>query len=126
MLDPRNPACKLKLFGMVTFIFACGFATGAFSWSLVQRHPRPQPLILSEEDKPAALDHFYRELELDEQQARAIESILDEFIMQQADIMSRYRTSRSSGHDRIYQILNDDQRKRFKKVLDELNTQRKD
>ena len=79
-------------------------------------------------EKQMAVQHFYRELDLNEDQARAIEAILDEFIMQQADLMDRYRNTRLSGHDRILQILNDDQKKRFKKVLSELQnqTQRKD
>jgi hypothetical protein len=37
--------------------------------------------------------------------------------------MSRYRTSRTSGHDRLYQVLNEEQRKRLKKVLEGLQTQ---
>ena len=124
MLDPRDPVCKVKLLGMVAFIFVCGMVTGAFTWHVTQRRwfP-PKAPVLNAEDKAAALEHFHRELELSEQQAQAIESILDEFIMEQADIMARYRTSRTSGHDRLYQVLNEVQRKRLKKVLDELNTQ---
>ncbi len=124
MLDPRDSTCKVKLFGMVAFIFVCGMVTGAFTWHVAQRRwfP-PKASILHAEDKTAAMDHFNRELELSEQQARAVESILDEFIMEQADLMARYHTSRTSGHERLNQVLNEEQRKRLKKVLDELNTQ---
>ena len=124
MLNPRDSACKVKLFGVVAFIFVCGMATGAFSWHVAQRRwfP-PKAPVLSAEDKTVAMDHFNRELELSEQQARAVESILDEFIMEQADLVARYRTSRTSGHERLNQVLNEEQRKRLKKVLDELNTQ---
>jgi hypothetical protein len=123
MLTTKDPACKFKLLGMVAFIFASGMMTGAFTWHVVGRRLLPpKPPVLSAEDKAAAMDHFARELELTEQQAQAVESILDEFIMEQADILARYRTSRTSGHDRLYQVLNEEQRKRLKKVLDELNT----
>jgi hypothetical protein len=124
MLNPRDSACKVKLFGVVAFIFVCGMATGAFSWHVAQRRwfP-PKAPVLSAEDKTVAMDHFNRELELSEQQARAVESILDEFIMEQADLVARYRTSRTSGHERLNQVLNEEQRKRLKKVLEELNTQ---
>jgi len=124
MLNSRDPGCKAKLFGMVGFIFVSGMVAGAISYRLLENRFFPHlQSSLSAESKSAAMEHFYRELELNEQQARSIESILDEFIMQQADLMSRYQTSRTSGQDRIQQILNDDQRKRWKKVLDELQTQ---
>jgi len=127
MLDPRIAGCKGKLFGMVAVIFISGMIAGAFTTKLVDRYTdRPKSLVLEEGDKEMALQHFYRELELNEAQARALEDVLDEFIMQQADLMAQFKTSRLSGHDRILQILNEDQRKRFKKVLQELNNQRKD
>lgn len=124
MVDPTDRACKAKLFGMVAFIFICGMATGAFTWHVAQRRwfP-PKPPVLSAEGKSVAMDHFNRELELSEQQARAVESILDEFIMEQADLMARFRTSRTSGHQRLNEVLNEEQRTRLKKVLEELNTQ---
>jgi hypothetical protein len=124
MVDPTDRTCKVKLFGMVAFIFVCGMASGAFTWHVAQRRwfP-PKAPVLSAEDKSVAMDHFNRELELSEQQARAVESILDEFIMEQADLMARFRTSRTSGHQRLNEVLNESQRKRLKKVLEELNTQ---
>ena len=124
MLDSKDPACKVKLFSMVAFIFVSGVVTGAFSWEVARRTwfpPKPPALIA--EDKAAAMEHFDREFELSEQQARDLESVLDAFIMEQAELMARYRTSRTSGHERINQILNEEQRKRLKKTLDELNTQ---
>jgi len=122
MPDPTDRACKVKLFSMVAFIFLSGMITGAFTWHVVQPRWFPQKTAaLSADDKAAALEHFHRELELSEQQARAIESILDEFIMEQADLMSRYRTSRTSGHERLNQVLNEEQRKRLKKVMDQMN-----
>ena len=126
MLDSRDPVCKVKLVGMVAFIFLSGVAAGGFGWEVARRtwfRPALPAAILSTEAKIPVLDHFSRELDLTEHQTRAIESILDEFIMEQADIMSRFRTSRASGHDRIYQVLNAEQRKRLRKVLEELNNQ---
>jgi hypothetical protein len=124
MLDPRDSTCKVKLWGMVAFIFVCGMVSGAFGWHVAQRRwfP-PKTPVLSAEEKTVAMDHFNRELALSEQQAQAVESILDEFIMEQADLMARFRTSRTSGHQRLNEVLNEEQRKRLKKVLQELNTQ---
>jgi len=128
MLDPKTAGCRGKLFGMVAFIFASGMLAGAFTMSLVERYYwlRPKPSVLSEAGKAMAVQHFCRELALNESQTKAIENILDEFIMQQADLLARYRSTRLSGHDRILEILNEDQRRRFKKILGELQNQRKD
>jgi t-SNARE complex subunit (syntaxin) len=120
-------SCKGKLAGFVALIFVSGMAVGAVATKLADRyaHP-PHALTLSEDEMATAVQHLHQELELNEEQARAVEAILDEFIMQQADLMSQFRTSRLSGHDRLLQILNEDQRQRFQKVLSELEQQRKD
>lgn len=124
MLDP---ACKRKLYGMVALIFASGMIAGGFTMNLVDRYwLRPQSSFLSEAEKAMAVQHFSQELELNAAQAKAIDDILDEFIMQQANLMAEFRSSRVLGHDRILQVLNEDQRKRFKKVLSELGNRRRD
>ncbi len=119
--------CKGKLFGMVSLIFVSGMLGGAVTVKLAERYWWPQPtLVLQPEEKQVAVDHFARELSLDEAQARAIEAILDELIMQQADLMAQFRTTRVSSQDRIHQILNEEQRRRFQGVLSELSTRRQD
>jgi hypothetical protein len=124
MLETRDPGCKVKLFGMVTFLFVCGMAAGAFGWHVTHTRWFCKPATaLSAEDKAAALEQFHRELELTEQQAQAVESILDQFIMEQAELMARFRTSRISGQERLNQVLTEDQRRRLKKMLGEGNTQ---
>lgn len=127
MLDPKVAGCKGKLLGMVGLIFVSGMVAGAFTMSLAERYwLRPKPLVLDQSEKEMAVQHFNQELDLNEAQARAIEEILDEFIMQQADLMAQFKTSRLSGHDRILEILNEEQRQRFKKVLAELANHQKD
>jgi hypothetical protein len=124
VLDSRDSVCKVKLFSMVGLIFVSGMVTGAFSWNFAQkRWFPPKAPVLTSQGKAAALKHFNQELDLTEQQAQAIESILDQFIMEQAELMSRYQTSRVSSHDRLYQVLNEEQRKRLRKILDELSNQ---
>ena len=124
MLDSRDPVCKVKLFSMVGLIFLSGMATGAFSWNFAQkRWFPPKAPVLTAEGKAATLKHFHDELGLSDDQAQIVESIIDQFIMEQAELMSRYQTSRVSSHDRLYQVLNEEQRKRLKKILDELQNQ---
>ena len=127
MLDPKVAGCKGKLVGMVSLIFVSGMLTGAFTMNLAQRYwLHGQKPVLSQAEKDMAVQHFSQELELNAEQARAIEDILDEFIMEQANLMAEFKNSRLSGHDRILGILNEDQRKRFQKVLSEMSNKRQD
>jgi len=127
MLDPKTSGCKGKLFGMVCLIFVSGMLAGAFTFRLAERAWwRPQPPVLTEAQKQMALQHFSQELELNQDQVKAMDSILDEFIMEQANLMQEFRNTRVSEHDQILQILNEDQRKRLQKVLTELGNKRQD
>ena len=127
MLDPKFASCKGKVFGMVTLIFVSGVAVGGLGMHLIDRHlSATQDTVLSQAEKQMAVQHFSQELDLNAEQAKAVEDILDEFIMQQAELMQQFQNTRISGHDRILRILNGDQQKRLKKVLDELGTKRQD
>jgi hypothetical protein len=124
MLDPKVAGCKGKLFGMVAFIFFSGMVVGAFTMNLAERYwLKPKPAIMEASEKQVALDHLCRELQLDDSQARAVEDILDEIIMQHADLMAQFQTNRSHVHDRIMSILNEEQKRRFDQVMSEISTQ---
>jgi len=66
-------------------------------------------------------DAMYRELKeelgLDEKQFSEVHSVLDECIMQEADMFSRIESLRSDGRARIEMILNDQQRETFRNIL---------
>ena len=127
MVDPRMDGCKGKLVGMVGVIFLSGMAAGAITMNLVDRYwLNPPALAFDEAGKRMAFQHFQNELALDASQARAMESILDEFIMEQAELMNEIQNSRLAGQNRIIQILNEDQRKRFERVFSELQPKRQD
>ena len=127
MLDPKSSACKGKVFGVVVLIFVAGMALGALAMHLADRHiAATERALLDQAEKQMAVQHFTQELDLNAEQARAVEDILDEFIMQQAELMQQFQNTRISGHDRILRILNPDQQKRLKKVLDELGNKRRD
>ena len=124
MVDPKVAGCKGKLAGMVAFIFFCGMAMGGFTMILAERYwlqPRQQALEKAEEQ--VALQHLSTELRLDEMQTRQVEEILDQAIMEHADMLANFKTNRDHGHDRIMKILNEEQRKRFDQVLSEIGNQ---
>ncbi|MBI3698624.1 MAG: hypothetical protein HY238_27770 [Acidobacteria bacterium] len=127
MLDTKAAGCKGKLTCMVSLIFVSGMAVGALTMHLAERHwVNTERAALSAAEKEMAVQHFSRELDLNAEQAKAIEDVLDEFIMQQANLMAEFDHTRASGHDRILRILNEDQQKRLKKVVSELSKKRRD
>jgi hypothetical protein len=72
-----------------------------------------------------ALQHLSVELRLNDVQTQQVEEILDQIIMEHADMMAQFRTNRLHGHDRIMKILNEEQRKRFDQVLTEIGNQQR-
>src|SRR5579884_331005 len=127
MVDPKVAGCKGKLFALLGLVFVSGMLAGAVTPKLAEHYGgrRPGP-VLTEAEKQMAVDHFSQELDLNSEQVKAIEDILDEVIMEQANLMQQFQHSRTSGHDQILHILNADQRKRFQKVLSELGAKRQD
>ena len=126
MVDPKVAGCKGKLAGLVAFIFFSGVAMGGFTMILAERYwlqPRRQALEKAEEQ--VALEHLSTELRLNDLQTRQVEEILDQVIMEHADMMAQFRTNRLHGHDRIMKILNEEQRKRFDQVLTEIGNQQR-
>jgi propanediol dehydratase small subunit len=122
MVDPRVTGCKGKLAGVVALIFLSGAAAGGLTMKAVDHYRlKPQALVLNQAEKEMAVQHFRQELALNDDQTQAIESILDAFIMEQANLMQEMQHSRVVGHEQILRILNEDQRKRFQKVLSEIN-----
>lgn len=127
MLDPKVTGCKRKLAATVCAIFLSGMVAGAFSWHLGERYwLRHQPPVMTEAEKQLTVQHFSQELELNADQVKAVNDLLDEFIMEQANLMQQFQNSRLTEHDQLFQILNEQQRKRFQKVLTEIENKRQD
>ena len=111
---------------MVAVIFFSGMAMGGFAMVLAERYwLQPRERALEQAEEQMALDHLSTELQLNEAQTRAVEEILDEAIMQHADMVAQFQTNRLYGHDRIMKVLNEEQRKRFDQVLSEIGNQQR-
>ena len=72
-------------------------------------HRQPTPFY-TEAGKQISLGKWKKDLDLTPDQTREIESILDDF-------STYYRNVVSDGKTRILRILNDDQKKKFQKLV---------
>jgi len=93
-------------------VFLCGAVVGALAFTLGAHKPLHKEAFWSASGKAIAMERVKRELDLSPAQAEQMESILDDFAQY-------YRTVLSDGKSRILHILNDDQKKKFERMLQE-------
>jgi Spy/CpxP family protein refolding chaperone len=98
---------KIAGFGVLLLVFACGAVAGAVAHATLHHRPFWDPAARTE-----YLKTVQRELDLTPDQTTQMESILDDFA-------TYYRTVLSDGKARIYNILNDEQRRKFDRMLKE-------
>lgn len=97
----------------IGLVFLTGAVCGAFFMDLgAHRWVRRSAPFWTEAGKAISLEKWKRDLDLTPEQTRQIESILDDFGMY-------YRNVMSDGKSRILKILNEEQRKKFDRLLGE-------
>ncbi len=105
--DPRV-ACVAAL----VLVFLCGTVVGGLAFNLGIHKAFHKAAFWTDTGKAAYLDRIKKELDLTPAQTEQMESILDDFA-------KYYVTVLSDGKSRIMQILNDEQKRKFEKLLDE-------
>jgi len=102
--DPRI-ACAVAL----VLVFLCGAAAGALVMDFGVHRTRI-PSFETPAGKALYFERMQRELNLTPQQSEQMQSVLNDF-------WQYYRTVLSDGKQRVETILNDEQRAKFEKML---------
>lgn len=102
--DPRL-ACAIAL----ALVFLCGAASGALVMDRVV-HRNRVPSFETPAGKALYFDRIQRELNLTPAQSEQMQSVLNDF-------WQYYRTVLSDGKQRVEALLNDEQRAKFEKML---------
>jgi len=105
--NPRS-ACGIAL----AMVFLCGAAVGALVMDFGVHNRANPPAFDTPQGRAAFFERVNHELELTPAQSEQMRSILSDF-------WDYYRTVLSDGKSRIEQILNDDQRRKFERILQE-------
>ena len=102
---------KLAGFGILSLVFLCGAVAGAVAMNIghTTLHQRP---FWENNPKSDYLKTVKKELDLSPQQTAEMESVLNDFA-------KYYQTVLSDGKARILNILNDEQKRKFEKMLKE-------
>jgi hypothetical protein len=121
MHEPRAPWQNPRILCTLLLVFLCGATAGALTvrLSLSPAARRPAP-YWKEAGKEISLDRFRKELTLSPDQARQMEVVLDDFFMYYQTLQAQLDEVRSSGKSRILRILNEEQKKRFEKMLSDM------
>ena len=81
--------------------------------------PAPGLATIDPSTEPTkAVEHLETELSLTEDQTQQVRGILDECIMQEADLMKQIEMIKTQGRERIAQVLDEPQRTKFTTLLE--------
>jgi Spy/CpxP family protein refolding chaperone len=105
--DPKV-ACMVTL----TLVFLCGAAAGAVAMNFGVHNRLHQPSFDTPVGRELYFSRMQRELNLTPAQQEQMESILNDF-------WQYYRTVLSESKAKVEQILNEEQRKKFERILQE-------
>jgi hypothetical protein len=108
---PRN--AKATLLVCFVLVFFCGSVCGALLTNMWSHHTAINRAALRGHFAGQfELQHLQRELDLDAEQSRQLSMILD-------DVAKYYDNVLSDGQTRVMQILNEQQKAKFEKMLAE-------
>jgi len=105
-----NP--KVASITVLILVFLCGAASGALVMHLGWHTRLHQPAFDTRAGRTFYFDRLRKQLDLTPAQAEQMQSILD-------DLWQYYRTVLSDSKARIDQILTEEQRRKFERILQE-------
>jgi hypothetical protein len=110
----RNPRILVTLL----LVFLCGATLGMLTMSLRgYRWMHPSAAASKESEKEISLQRFKKELNLTPAQAEQLETVLDDFFMYYHTLQAQLDDVRATGKKRILRILNEDQKRKFEKMV---------
>jgi hypothetical protein len=109
----RPSGSRLACFGPISLVFLAGVLAGAVAMNLgAHKMLHRNVPFYTEGGKEVALQNWKKELDLTPDQSQQMALILDDF-------GTYYRNVLSDGKARILRILNEDQKRKFDKLLAE-------
>ena len=118
----RNPQIVLTLL----LVFCCGALAGAVIYKLTSQPVSAKQVAASWKDstKEQTLARLKRELQLTPEQAAEIETALDDFSLYYQMLHTQMEEVMAQSKSRIDQLLNEEQRKKFSRIMNELKQAR--
>ena len=110
------PATSIgKAIGVVALVFFCGFATGFLANNLVGADPARRGMQFRID---ASLQDLSADLSLNPSQVEQIRVILDDVIMEEAELLSQLRWNQLEARERIAKYLTPEQNQQFNEMME--------
>jgi hypothetical protein len=121
----KAPWREPRILSTLFLVFLAGAASGALSMRL-GLHDRLRGAVSSSTREPSrevVLRKFQSELDLTDDQSQKLAMVLDDWGQYYQSLQEQLEDLRSTGKNRILEILNPDQRDRFEKIMKDLAPQ---
>jgi hypothetical protein len=117
MTRPREPWKNPQILVTLALVFLCGAVAGA----LIYRGASQPVKAVSWNDanKEVTLKRLQKELNLTPDQTAEIETVLDDFTMYYQMLQAQMDEVRATGKSRIDQLLTEEQRKKFGRIMND-------
>jgi hypothetical protein len=120
MIPPQAPGWRNpRVFLTLLVVFLCGvsagmlvMAAGAPRWMHAQTRP-----AWRDSGSEVSLQRLRKELDLTPAQTEQLETILDDFFTYYHTLQAQLDDVRSSGKQRMLRILDENQKKKFEKIM---------
>ena len=125
-MTERAPWRHPRIIYTLLAVFLAGAAAGALVTKLTATHVRgiraASDPTWREGSKEISLQKFKKELDLTPEQTVEMERILDDFVMYYQTLQAQMDDVRSVGKHRILKILREEQKQKFGKMIEELQS----
>lgn len=111
-----NPRVLAVLF----LVFCTGGLAGALTFRYLRPILRPKPPVIQANDKDAFLAKLEKELSLRPEQSKQMSVILDDYKRYYQTLSEQLEEVRATGKNRILDVLDEGQRQKFKKMVQDL------
>ena len=115
----RNP----RILYTLLCVFLCGAVAGAAVMRFGLSPERHVPgAYWKEGAREISLQKFKKDLDLSPEQAKDMESVLDDFMMYYQSLQAQMDDVRAVGKTRILKILREDQKMKFEKMISDIHS----
>jgi hypothetical protein len=109
----------------ILYTLLCVFLSGAVAGAVTMRFGvSPERHVSAaywkEGPREISLHKFKKELDLSPEQAKDMETVLDDFMMYYQSLQAQMDDVRATGKSRILKILREDQRVKFEKMIGDI------
>ena len=113
----QNP----RILTILLLVFLCGATAGAVAirYGFSRSYRRDLTYWTQDGGKEISIERFRRELNLSAEQSRQMEAVLNDFVMYYQTLQEQMNEVRASGKTRILQLLDDDQKQKFLRMIDQ-------